>query len=192
MAARISTNSSAAANGASSSWFLVYLNDMGAPGAAARIKKAFAKSNGKGKTLTNARPSKGTRMRLAARARKSSPLSRSKVRSCRQVTSNPNDMVMHTRNAIAKDFDNGPTIECISRAHFIARSYEVLRHPRACSRQQWSMKVDLNSLGRRGVSMGNELFHFSALVNCEQHIRRQHQRTKCQNPDVNGRSRKAT
>src|ERR1700732_1585622 len=117
IAARMRTNSRVAANGASSSRFLVYLTDRGAPGAAARSKKTIAKSGGMGKIIANASPSRGTRTRLAARARQSSPLSRSKVRNCRQVTCDPNDMLMHTRNAIANDFDNGPNIDGIAYAH---------------------------------------------------------------------------
>src|SRR5579864_8998575 len=78
----MSMNSRVEANGASSSRFFVYLIDIGAPGAEARSKRAIAKSSGMEKIMVNASPSKGTRMRLATRARQSSPLSRRTARSC--------------------------------------------------------------------------------------------------------------
>jgi len=48
------------------------------------------------------------------------------------VTSVPNDTVMHTRKAIAKDFDNGPNIDCIFPSNEFANSYLALRNVRLC------------------------------------------------------------
>jgi hypothetical protein len=60
-------DSKAAARGASSSRFLVYLSDIGAPGAAASSKKAVAKSDNMGKTMVNVSPSNGIKIKLALR-----------------------------------------------------------------------------------------------------------------------------